>query len=91
MISAYSQARNGWCVFKRLTTLSMEYVTGPFKSRAEAEAWINSRWDCKAGTPDEDHNWKFNGGDPDVGLQDELECRECGATMPYDGRFDGED
>jgi len=39
-----------------------------------------SAWECKDGTPDEDHNWKLIAGDSSVGEGDYMECRECGKT-----------
>jgi hypothetical protein len=35
-------------------------------------------WDCRDGTPDEDHDWKLVSGESDVGLGDVMVCRQCG-------------
>ena len=37
-------------------------------------------WECRDGTPDEDHDWKLVCGDPSVGEGDYMECRACGKT-----------
>ncbi len=41
---------------------------------------LYANWDCKAGTPDEDHAWKLVPGDRDVGEGDYMECAACGET-----------
>lgn len=33
---------------------------------------------CGDGTPDEDHDWFYDGGDPDVGLFPAWICGVCG-------------
>lgn len=38
-------------------------------------------WDCAVGTPDEDHDWKYNPGEPDVGIGPSLICRQCGKVI----------
>ena len=35
-------------------------------------------WNCAIGTPEEDHDWYYDGGDEDVGLFPAWICRACG-------------
>jgi hypothetical protein len=37
-------------------------------------------WDCRDGTLEEDHDWRFVGGDEATGEGDYMECRQCGKT-----------
>lgn len=41
-------------------------------------------WDCAIGTPDEDHDWVYDGGEPDVGLFGCYVCRQCGKVDESD-------
>ena len=34
--------------------------------------------DCMDGTPDEDHDWRYDGGDFSVGIYGAWVCRACG-------------
>lgn len=40
--------------------------------------------DCMDGTPDEDHDWFYDGGDPDTGLYPGYVCRYCGKVDERD-------
>lgn len=68
-----------------------EYVPGcgfpiPYYCEAEPNAPIKSPlvWDCAIGTPDEDHDWHFVGGDSSVGVSDAWVCRACGKVDETD-------
>lgn len=39
-------------------------------------------WDCRDGTPDEDHDWRLIPGEPDVGTGDQMQCQQCGRERP---------
>jgi len=43
-----------------------------------------TKWDCAIGTPDEDHDWHFVGGDSSVGISDAWVCRACGKVDESD-------
>jgi hypothetical protein len=43
------------------------------------------------GCEDDDHNFRYEGGDRSVGLASCLECKDCGLQIDDDGRFDQED
>jgi len=62
------------------------------------EASVQSKWECRDGTPEEDHDWKEVhdwGGDPDVVHGtfniDYLECRQCGKHIPIPDGYRGDD
>ena len=42
------------------------------------------RWDCRIGTPEEDHDWQYVGGDPSVGIGDGWVCQACGKVDESD-------
>lgn len=48
-------------------------------------------WDCKIGTPDEDHDFVYDPGEPDVGIPPCYVCRACGKVDESDREPPGED
>lgn len=44
----------------------------------------NRKWDCAIGTPDEDHDWRYDGGDESVGVPAVWICRHCGKVDERD-------
>lgn len=43
-----------------------------------------AKWDCAIGTPEEDHDWVYDAGEPDVGLNGCYVCRACGKVDQTD-------
>ncbi len=44
----------------------------------DSDFWKIPGWECNDGTPNEEHDWVFVGGDRSVGEGDYMECRQCG-------------
>ena len=41
-------------------------------------------WECNDGTPDEDHDWAYDGGDWTVGVPGHYYCKACGKVDDTD-------